>query len=89
MRHVIGRIDLGLDEVAGLEVNEAVGTGAHGLEVVGRFPRLGALVRLEDMPGKNEPGHRPERRGLGEGNLDGVGIEGLYQLDVLVAAHRG
>src|SRR5215468_9387325 len=36
--HMVVGIDLALEQIAGLELDEAIGPGAHGLEVVGRLP---------------------------------------------------
>src|SRR5439155_222180 len=68
VRHVVVWIELRPDDVAWLEVHEAEGAGADGLQIVRRLARLVALVRLEqmlrdDLPVRPTEGRRPEGRG--------------------------
>src|SRR5207249_11098351 len=91
--HVIGRVQLALDEVAGLEVGEPVGPGAHRLQAGRRLPRLRALEALEEVLGDDHPAHADERigpapRGPGDGDLDGVAVD-LVDLDLLVGPAAG
>ena len=83
---VVGRIDFGLQQIAWLEIDEAVRPGPNRLEVVRRRPRPGASIWLEDMPRDDIAGHEPIRSGLGEDNLHRVRVERLHLLDVAVDA---
>ena len=88
--HMVARVQLAADDVARLEVDEPVGPGADRLEVARRFPRLGALERLEEVLGQDHAAHAherigPERRRLGERHLDRVAVD-LVDLEVLVGA---
>ena len=85
---VVGGIDLGLEEIARLEVDEAVRPSAHRPEIVRRFSRFDALVGLEDVPGDDRAGHQPVRSRLGEDELDCEGIERFHLLDIAVDADR-
>ena len=87
--HVVVRVELAPDDVAGLEVDEPVGAGADRLQVGRRLARLAALEGLEQVLGDDHAvdaaeGVGPERRRLLEGDLDGVAVELVDLLDVLV-----
>jgi hypothetical protein len=91
---MIAGMQLGADRVAGLEVHAAVGSGAHGLEVGGRFPGPGAPVAHEDVLRNDEPPAAtewlgPERRGLLEDDLDGMLAELLHALEIAVQRDAG
>src|SRR5262249_53993944 len=92
--HVIGRVQLAADDIAGLEVDELVRARADRLEVGRRLPRLAALERLEHGLGDDHAAVaaeavRPERRRVLEGQLDRVAVELVDPRDVLVRADRG
>ena len=89
VRHVIGRIELGADEVAGLELDEPVRTGADRLDHPHRLARPGALGRAEHVPGHEPVGgehHGPERLRLLEHDLDGVRVELVDPRHLVVVA---
>ena len=69
VRHVVVGIDFAADEVARLELDEFVGTGADGLEIVRSLAGLGAFVVREqvfreDAADRRRQRHRP-RTGSG------------------------
>ena len=91
--HVVVRVELAADDVARTEVDELVGAGADGLEVVRRFAGLVALVRLEEMLRDDHPARgaervRPERRRSLEDELHSVGVDLLDLVDVPIRAAR-
>src|SRR5262249_1440726 len=64
---VIGGIALTFDQIAGFEVDEPIRTGPYRFEVSRCFARIGAFVRLEQMPRDDhavraDEGVGPERR---------------------------
>src|SRR5437867_3614219 len=87
---VVGRVQFGMDRVAGLEVHAAVRPGADRLKVGGRLTGLRAFVGLEEMLGNyGAPAAervRPERHGLVEADFHGVVVELLHLLDFAVGA---
>ena len=85
---VIGGIDLGLEDVARLEIDEPVRTGPDRFEIVRRLPRFGALVGFEDVPGNDGAGHQPVGRGLREDELHRVRVDRLDLLHVAEDADR-
>ena len=77
--NVVARVELGAHDVAGPEVDDAVGARPDGLEVGGRLAGVGALVRLEHVLGQDHAavaaeGVGPEGLGPREGDLDGVAV---------------
>ena len=88
---MVVRVDLGPDEVAGLELHELVGPGADRLDHADRVARAGALERLEDVAGEQPVAgehHLPERLGLLEDDLDGVAVELLDARHLVEAGAR-
>ena len=88
--HVVVGIELAADQVARLELDEFVGAGADGLEVVRRLAGLGALVVREQMLRDDaavgpDKGIGPERGRLVEQDADGEVID-LFDGDVAVDA---
>ena len=89
---MVGRVELGLHDVAGPEVHDAVGAGAHGLQVRRRLPGLGALEILEHVLGQDHAavaaeGVGPEGLGPVERDLDGVAIDLVDPRDLAIRAH--
>src|SRR5439155_20613441 len=75
---VVPGVDLGPDEIAGLELHELVGPGAARLDHADGLARAGALERLEDMAGEQPVAgedDRPEGLRLLVDDLDGVAVE--------------
>ena len=90
--HVVRRVELGPHDVAGPEVHDAVGAGAHGLQVRRRLPGLGALEILEHVLGHDHAavaaeGVGPEGLGPAERDLDGVAIDLVDPRDLAIRAH--
>ncbi len=86
---VVG-IEFAADQIARLELDEFVGTGADGREVVRRLAGLGAFIVREQMfrddgVGRADKGVGPERRRLLEGYADGEVVDFLDG-DVAVSA---
>src|SRR5262249_4865248 len=80
-------------EVAGPEVDEAVGAGADRLQIGWGLTRLVALEGLEQMLGDDHPprpaeGVEPERRRALEDEFDRMAVELLDPLDVAVGRDR-
>src|SRR4029453_12097651 len=89
--NVIGRVELAPNDVAGLEVDEAIGTGAHRLQVGRRLARLVALEGLEEVLGDDQScrsaeGRRPEGRRRLERELHRVAVELVDPGDVPILA---
>ncbi len=92
VRHVIVRVDLAADDVARLEVDEHVRTGADRREICRRLARAGALVLFEqvlrdDRVARADKRVGPERRRLFEVDLDRQVVD-FGNLDVLIGADR-
>ncbi len=90
VRLVVIGVQRAAHDVARREVDELVRPGADRLQVVGRLPRLRALVRLEQMLGDDHAARaderiRPERRRLRVLDAHRVGVDGRH-FDVLVRA---
>src|SRR4029079_345314 len=90
VRHVVVGKDLAADDIPRLELDECVGTGADGGEVVRGFARLSAFIVREqvfrdDGSGGADKGVGPERRRLLEGYADGEVVDFLDG-DVAVSA---
>ena len=85
---MVGGIQFGPDDVARLEVDEPVGTGADRLEVRGSFAGLRALVGGEEVLGEDRTapaeGVEPERHRVLVDHLDGVVVQTLDPIDVPV-----
>ena len=87
--HVIIRVDLAADDVAGLEVHESIWPGADGGEIRGGLARLGAPVRVEEVLGDDLSSGAAERvepvgRRVLEDHPSGMTVDLLDPLDVPV-----
>ena len=93
IRHVVVGIDLGPDDVAGLEVDTSIRPRANGPQVRRRFTRATATVRLEHVARNDHADaaerRHPERRGRLERELERVAVHSLRALDRLQAHNAG
>src|SRR5207245_5441310 len=78
-------------DVAWLEIDEAVRTGPDGSQVRGRLARFAALERLEDVAWQDHAGRAAERVGpvrcrALEDELHGIVVDALDPIDALIGS---
>jgi hypothetical protein len=84
-------VDLGDDDVAGPELDQLVGAGAHRLKVVGRVAGILALVRgnevlREDVAVAPDKGRMPDGGRLLKGDFDRIIVDFFDNFDIRVVA---